>query len=610
MARFIGREPQLAQLIGGVSEDPRSAARIVGVSGAPGVGKSRLVEEAFGRMARAGQPVSIAQPDLVPGMDGQAFLRSFMVKLPIGGSMLSGAIARFSQEGPSARLDESSARALLNALFHETYDSGVERRGFIRPKFQKLAIILDDFELLNAGIVTWLANEFLPRLDEVRGHLDYVLTLVGERSLATTLEPVAWNAQSMRFLSIEIPAMSEAESVELLALFARRSAEAKACHAIGEGLPGAMLELLRHRILPLDELGGVVERTPSPAADALLAVAGLGAATEEGLRLVLGENGPEAAAGLLGAGVSVPVFGSLRNGGLWLPGAVARIVQDRLARKFPEIARRSELVGDLLDGLLLHFPTEADRVLASRLVVFRHFNRAVLQACFGSTEAEMLERFARGHGSAFETTEAENLRFADGVGPLVKKYAEGPDDAARAPQREKVARLWNERSNELEADLKTATTAVTRLEKERDELIKELEAARGQVVQREGEKQREWRSRVDHDVVRLGASMLANAGGVACFWVALFSNDQRLTFALFGAILIGIGIGTPAMARSRKFSPVDQAAVARHQQEARVGEARGMVNLIEARISGHQQRLTGERRKVDRIRAAIDEPYV
>jgi hypothetical protein len=52
-------------------------------------------------------------------------------------------------------------------------------------------------------------------LDEVRSHLDYLLVLVGGRPLASEIEPVAWNAQPMRFLSIEIPPLSEAESVEL-----------------------------------------------------------------------------------------------------------------------------------------------------------------------------------------------------------------------------------------------------------------------------------------------------------------------------------------------------------------------------------------------------------
>jgi hypothetical protein len=41
-----------------------------------------------------------------------------------------------------------------------------------------------------------------------------------------------------------------------------------------------------------------------------------------------------------------------------------------------------------------------------------------------------------------------------------------------------------------------------------------------------------------------------------------------------------------------------------------VGDARGVVNLVEARINGLQQRLAGERRKVETLRAAADEPYV
>ena len=609
VARFVGRDQQLAQFISAVSEDPRSSARIVGISGEPGAGKSRFVEEVIERIVRAGRPVTVVRPDLVPGMDGPMLLRAFGAKLPIGGAMLSGAVSRFAQDS-AARLDESSARALLNALFHETYDCGVERRGLIRPKFQRLAIVLDDFDLLSPGIAVWLAETFLPRLDEVRTHLDYLLVLVGSRPLATALEPVAWNAQPMRFLSIEIPPLSEAESVELLALFARRSAEAKACHEIGEGLPGAMLELLRHRILPMDELEAAIDRSQGAQAEALLAVAGLGFATEEGLRLVLGAGGLEAAEHLLDANVVVPVFGSLRNGGLWLPGAVARLVQEKLGRKLPEIARQAVATSESLDALAEHFPTEAERTVAARLVVFHHFDRAALHGCFGAQEGADLERFARGHPTAFESTPADNLRLVESVRPLLEKYVEDLDDPARSALREKVSRLWAERSSELEAEVKTAGENLKRLEKDRDELFKDLEHARGQVEQRVSDNHREWRSRIDEDVVRIGASLLANGAGVACFWVALFTDTQRLTFAVMGAILIGIGIGTPALNRGRKATRTDPAAPARRQQEERVGQARGVVNMIEARITGLQQRLAEERRKVEKLRAAHEEPYL
>jgi len=609
VSRFVGRTEQLAQFITAVTEDPRSSARIVGIGGEPGAGKSRFVEEALGRVVRAGRPVSVVRPDLVPGMDGAALLRSFGAKLPLGGAMLSGAIARFSQDG-AARLDDSSARALLNALFHESYDSGVERRGYIRPKFQRLVLVLDDFDLLSPGIAVWLAQELLPRLDEVRTHLDYVLILVGTRSLASELDPVAWNAQPMRFLPIDIPPLSEAESVELLAAHARRSEEAKTCHAIGEGLPGAMLELLRHRIQTMGELEAAVERCHGTQAEALLAVAGLGFATEEGLRLVLGGNGVKAASGLLDVSVTIPIFGSLQTGGLWLPGAVARIVQEKLGLSHAEIAQKATATADLLDSLAQHFPSEADRAVAARLVVFQHFNRAALAACFGAQEGTELERFARGHSPAFETTPADNLRLAGGVRGGLEQYAAAQDDPSRVALREKVSRLWAERANELMAEVKVASENLRRMERDRDELLRELEQARSQVDERVSDTHREWNSRIDENVVCIGASLLANAAGVACFWVAIFTEGQRLTFALLGAILIGIGIGTPALNRGRKTVRVDPAAAVRRQHEEQVGQARGVVNMIEARLSGLQQRLAEERRKVEKLRAAVDEPYL
>ena len=55
---------------------------------------------------------------------------------------------------------------------------------------------------------------------------------------------------------------------------------------------------------------------------------------------------------------------------------------------------------------------------------------------------------------------------------------------------------------------------------------------------------------------------------------------------------------------------VDPAATVRRQHEEQVGQARGVVNLIEARLGGLQQRLAEERRKVEKLRAAVDEPYL
>ena len=609
VSRFVGRSEQMAQFIDAVTEDPRSTARIVGISGAPGSGKTRFVEEALARVVRVGRPVTLVRPDLVPGMDGAALLRAFAAKLPLGGTMLTNASTRATLNA-TAQLDDSSARALLNALFHESYDCGVERRGFIRPKFQRVAIVLDDFDLLSPGIAIWLAQEFLPRLDEARTHLDYVLILVSGRMFASELEPVAWHAQPMRFLSIEIPPLSEAESVELLSLFARRNEEAKACHEIGEGLPGSMLELLRHRIVPAADLEAAIERAQGAQAEALLAVAGLGFATEEGLRLVLGAKGVETAGHLLDATVTVPVFGSLQSDGLWLPGGMVHIVQEKLGPRHPEIVQKAADVAELLDTLAQHFPSEEARGVAARLSIFQHINREVLVAVFGTHEGVELDHFARGHMPAFEPTPADNLRLIDSLRPLLERYIEAQGDPSRAALREKVSRLWAERANELLADSKSAEANLKQMEENRGELLEELERARGQVDAHVDDTHREWRSHIDEDMVRLGASLLANAAGVACFWVALFTDTQRLTFALLGAILIGIGIGTPALKRGRTVARVDPAAAARHQHAERLAQARGIVSMLETRIASLQQRLAEERRKLEKLRAAIDEPYL
>lgn len=295
---------------------------------------------------------------------------------------------------------------------------------------------------------------------------------------------------------------------------------------------------------------------------------------------------------------------------MWLPGAVSRVVQDTLGPQYREVAQRAAATAEMLDELAQHFPTEEDRLVAARLVVFHFFNQTALVSCFGASEGADLDRFARAHSTAFETTEAGNLHLLEELRARLEKYVAAQDDPARAALREKVSRLWAERSNELETELKNASQSVVRLEKDRDELLKELEAARGQVQQREQDNHQEWRSRIDDDVVRIGASLLANGAGVASFWVALFNDTQRLTFVLLGAILIGIGIGTPALNRGRKTARVHQADVARRQRQERVAQSRGVVGLVETRIAGLQQRLAEERRKVEKLRAATEEPYL
>lgn len=614
VSRFVGRAKELELFIGATSEDPRTAARIVGVSGVPGVGKSRFVEEALARLMHAGRPVTTVRPALYPGMDRVAWLRAFAAELRIGGPMLSSAVSRLAQ-APTARLDESSARALVNALFHESYDAGVERRGFIRPKLQRLAIVLDSFDLLPGEIVRWLADSFLPLLHEARGHLDYVLVLVGEHSLASSLDPVAWNAQPMRFLSIEILPLSEAESVELLASFARRVEEARTLHSLGEGVPAAMLELLRHRVAPLPEIGAALDRCSELQAETLLAIAGLGVGTVEVLGIVLGDSGKAGAEALQTPTLGIPVFGSLRAGGLWLPGTIVRLVQEKFADRFPKILQRAGEVAEMLETLSQYFATAEDRATAAQLVGLRHFSVPLLRTCFGAEEGDRLGRFVVAHPGAYLTTAAENLRLLEELRPLLEKYAESGPEAARTALHTKLSKLWAERSAELESELERAGGLLKNMEHERDELLKELETARSRVVDSEEENHREWRMRIDSNVVRIGTSLAANALGVVAFWVALFTDGQRLTFLILGAVLIGIGIGTPAIgggrAQGRGERAVREALEAvRRRQLARVDEAQGAVNLLEARLNALQERLATERRKVERLRAAAHEPYV
>lgn len=594
-------------MIGAVNEDPRSAARIVNVSGSAGSGRSRFVEEALSRLARLGRPNFVVQPDLKPGVNGAAFFRTLASRLPVAALICTNAASRLEQLSPVGGLDETAARSFVNALFHESYDCGLERRGFVRPKPQRLALVIDDFDLLPPSLIAWIGLEVLPLLHEVRDHLDYVMVLVTERSLAGDLEPVSWNAQPARFLAVDLPPLTEKESIELLSLFARRAAEARMCHEIAEGLPGPMLELLRHRVRSLPDLGTALERCPEATANLLVSIAALGVATEEGVRLALG---PEALTGASAAleNAPVPVFGSLRNGGLWLPSALVRLVQQKLGPRVPEVAARAQQAADLLDGLEAQFGTEEERRTALRLRSLRFFNRDALVACFGPGEGPELERFARAHFPAFAETPAGNLRLADGLANQLDRYAKATGDISPGSIRDKAAQWWTDRAAEMKRQMTAATEHLKALEKERDGLFADLEKARQRLANCDSESQTEWKTRLNEDVVRIGVSLVANGAGVVCFWLALFSATQRLSFIVVGGLLIGIGFGTPAL--SQRSSQAARAAASKHAHEQRAGQTRGMVNLLEAQTSSLQQRVAEERRRGDKLRAAIDEPLL
>jgi hypothetical protein len=551
----------------------------------------------------------VVRPDIKSGMDLRAWMQAFAAKLFKGGSGLMRMSTESGASSP-AGIGELAARGVVNALFRELYDCGVERRGMVRPLGQLLVLVIDGLDIVSPTVVRWFADDLLPKLDEVRSYIDYVVVLVGEVPLANQLAPVAWGALPMRFLPVEIPPMSESESVELLSLYARRSPEAKICHAIAEGIPGTMLEMLRHRIRPLDEAVAALDGCPTAEAEALLAVAGLGYATAEGLRLVLGSDAANAVEKTISGGPPLPVFGSIREGGLWMPGALGRILKDKMGGRARALLVKAEAAGKVIDGLACHFVSETERSMASRLGLLGHIDTALLTSCFGKEEGDELAAFVRSHPEAYEITECGGYRLGEELRSLVAEYSGLEGSPERPALREKVSRLWNERVEELKKEREAAETGVARIEQERNNLLAELDTARGQIGVRMQEHHNEVRERISDDVVRLGASMLANGLGVACIWIALLLAHQRATFLILGTVLIGIGIGTPALKRSRAATRAAQSANNRRKHEIRVKQAHGVVGIIETKINSMQSTLALERRRLDKIVAALDSPYL
>lgn len=605
VAPFVGRGEQLAAFREALEGDA-AAARIVCIHGTPGAGRSRFGGEAVAALRAEGQSLIVLSPEPGDLVDLPSLLGAFSSQLPSAGAALSRAVSRAAETGLESK---SAAKLVLTAIFQEIYNCPPDRRSCLRPMGKRVVFAIDDFDTCAPGLQLWFGQELLPQLMELRSHLDFLLLVMTDAPLSGQLQPFAWNAQPARLVEIEIPRMSQDESIQLLTSFGRRPEEAQICYELGEGLPGAMLGLLRHSLRPAHEIAEALRQCSGPVADLLIAIAKLGVATPEGLRLSLGSD--EAAPWIdrgMPDNLPVPLVGYLQAEGVSLPGPIARLVEQHLGGRTAATARRATEAAQTLAALAELFPSDQARRRAAQLAVFRFFDEHALRTCFGGEAGSFLE-LIRTHERSFPQSSGRRWRLGDEAAGHLRRYAAALGHLDLAGLRAKAEAAWFERQAEHQRVLEESAANLKKLTRDRDSVLKEIGEARANVAAAERDRHTARTSRLSGDAWRVGASLLINGAGVACLWAALFTAGNRASFVVLGALLILFGLCTPALSRRQGSA---EAEVRRRNTESqhRLERAQGALEFTETRYASIQKRLAEERRREDDARAALEEPYV
>src|SRR6266508_2093246 len=72
-ARFVGREAAFARLAAALDDAANGRARSMLIAGSAGVGVTRLLDEAVGRMATLAEPLAVLRAGAWPGADDEPY---------------------------------------------------------------------------------------------------------------------------------------------------------------------------------------------------------------------------------------------------------------------------------------------------------------------------------------------------------------------------------------------------------------------------------------------------------------------------------------------------------------------------------------------------------
>jgi tetratricopeptide (TPR) repeat protein len=176
-APFVGRDAELAQVLGAFERSrSNSTPLLVSITGAPGIGKSRLRREVMARIsAQAEAPLVVLQRSEAYGQ-GHALgaaadvLRAF-VTLPKGATRLEAEMAIVSSLGPATRNDLTAHNRdlLARLLANEALPAGFDPRGARDALWlamtelvlqvaseQEVAILVEDLQWADPESIGWL----------------------------------------------------------------------------------------------------------------------------------------------------------------------------------------------------------------------------------------------------------------------------------------------------------------------------------------------------------------------------------------------------------------------------------------------------------------------
>jgi tetratricopeptide (TPR) repeat protein len=234
-APFVGRDAELAQVIGAFERARKDSTPIlVSVTGAPGIGKSRLRREVLARIAaHADAPNVVLQRAEAYGqghaLGAAADVLRAIVALPKGATIAEAEHALVSSLGPSTR-DELTAQnreLLARLLANEPLPEGFDPRG----SRDALWLAMTDLVLqVAAGQPTIVVMEDLQWADpESIGWLDHMLGRAARKPviLLACVRPEFWSEHPERF--------ADRDHVRLeLRPVSRRAARAIARAVLGE----------------------------------------------------------------------------------------------------------------------------------------------------------------------------------------------------------------------------------------------------------------------------------------------------------------------------------------------------------------------------------------
>jgi tetratricopeptide (TPR) repeat protein len=206
-APFVGRDAELAQVLGAFERSRNnSMPLLVSITGAPGIGKSRLRREVMARIsAQADAPLVVLQRSEAYGQ-GHALgaaadvLRGF-VTLPKGATRLEAEMAIVSSLGPATRNDLTAHNRdlLARLLANEALPAGFDPRGARDALWlamtdlvlqvaseQEVAILVEDLQ--------WADPESIGWLDHLLGRASHKPLVV-----VACVRPEFWTAAPNRF---------------------------------------------------------------------------------------------------------------------------------------------------------------------------------------------------------------------------------------------------------------------------------------------------------------------------------------------------------------------------------------------------------------------------